>query len=163
MIEVTKNLFIGSEADYETLVSGQAGWATVHACKEPYHRAALGYTGRAAPKEHPEYLVAVRANGLCLNLVDAPDPAYIPAAVIDAALAYIGAALQDGKKVLVHCNLGESRGPSIGLLYLASVAKAIPAGSLEEAEAAFRLLYPAYKPGAGMRGFLAANWEKYTE
>jgi hypothetical protein len=30
-----------------------------------------------------------------------------------------------------------------------------------EAEAAFRKLYPAYNPKAGIRGFLIANWSAY--
>jgi hypothetical protein len=57
MIEVYSKLFVGDELDYERKVSHQTGWATVHACKEPYHREALGYSSRGAPKDHPEYLV----------------------------------------------------------------------------------------------------------
>lgn len=49
MIEVCPNLHIGSERDEQSLL-GQAGWFFIHACKEPYHRQALGYTGRAAAK-----------------------------------------------------------------------------------------------------------------
>jgi hypothetical protein len=78
MKEIHPHLFVGSEQDYESVVSKQAGWRVVHACKEPYHRRALGYSGRAAPKTHPEYLIARRGDRLILNLVDAPDPAYIP-------------------------------------------------------------------------------------
>ena len=42
MIEVYPNLYIGSWIDYEKVVSGQPGWAVVHACKE-YHRITVGY------------------------------------------------------------------------------------------------------------------------
>ena len=38
-----------------------------------YHRQALGYRSRGAPKDHPEYLVARRGNRLILNIVDAND------------------------------------------------------------------------------------------
>ncbi|MDO9036420.1 MAG: phosphatase, partial [Methanoregula sp.] len=109
MIEIYPNLFIGNENDYETKVRQESGWCVVHACKEPYHREALGYSGRAAPKNHPEYLIARRGNRLILNLVDAPDPAYIPKEIIDAALAFISANLNAGSHVLVHCNEGCSR------------------------------------------------------
>ncbi|MDZ7721064.1 MAG: hypothetical protein U5K72_19745 [Balneolaceae bacterium] len=69
MTEIQPNLFIGNENDYEFNVKDQEGWSVVHACKEPYHRQALGYSGRGAPKDHPEYLMAKRENRLILKLV----------------------------------------------------------------------------------------------
>ena len=78
MKEIFPNLFIGNQDDYESLVRLQDGWKVVHACKEPYHRRALGYSTRGAPKDHPEYLIAFRDNELILNMVDAADVSYIP-------------------------------------------------------------------------------------
>jgi len=160
MIEVYPNLHIGDESDARAVI-GQEGWRIVHACKEPYHRQALGYAGRGAPKDHPEYLIAKRDNRLILNLVDADDPAYIPKEIIDQALAFIHRALAEGQRALVHCNLGQSRSAAIGLLYLATFTDRLPTESLSEAEATYRQLYPPYNPGAGMRGFLLANWNHY--
>ncbi len=57
MIEVYKNLFIGNENDFEQRVKNQLEWRVVHACKHPYHKNLLGYTCKAAPKNHPEYLI----------------------------------------------------------------------------------------------------------
>ncbi len=162
MVQIAPHLFIGTEGDFELLVKGNPGWATVHACKEPYHRQLLGYTGRGAPKDHPEYLVARRGDRLYLNIVDTEDPAYVSDAIVRAALDFIGGALASGKDCLVHCNLGESRSPSLGLLYLASIG-AIPNASLPEAEASFLKLYLGYKPKAGIRGFLAAHWAEYAK
>jgi len=161
MTQVHPKLFVGTEQDYELLVKDRPGWAVVHACKEPYHRQLLGYTGRGAPKDNPEYLVARRGDRLYLNLVDTEDPAYVSDVIVHAAIDFIGEALAAGKDCLVHCNLGESRSPSLGLLYLASVG-AIPNASLPEAEAAFLKLYPAYRPKAGMRLYLAAHWAEYV-
>ena len=48
------------------------------------HRDALGYSGKAAPKGHPEYLLARRENRLILNLVDANDPRLFAKEIIDA-------------------------------------------------------------------------------
>jgi hypothetical protein len=96
MLEVYPNLHVGCETDYERIVRYQDGWWVVHACKEPYHRRALGYSGRAAPKTHPEYLVARRDNRLILNLIDADDPAYIPKEIIDAAIDFIVDGLRNG-------------------------------------------------------------------
>jgi hypothetical protein len=163
MIEIYPNLFIGNENDYETRVRHEPGWYVVHACKEPYHRQALGYSGRAAPKNHPEYLIARRGNRLILNLVDAPDPAYISKEIIDAALEFIGKSLTSGNRVLVHCNEGCSRSAGIGLLYLAMFTDGILKVEFPEAEAVFRTLYPPYNPKSGMRGYMIMNWKKYAK
>jgi len=161
MIEIYPNLFIGHQGDYEHQVKGQDGWAVVHACKEPYHRQLLGYTTRGAPKDHPEYFFAERGNRLYLNLVDAPNPAYIPKEIIDKAVAFIREKLGEGLKVLVHCNQGESRSPGIGFLYLLRETDVLPQSSLDAALAYFRQIYPAFSPSRGISGFIAANWEEY--
>ena len=162
MIEIHPGLFIGNADDYELFVKHQDGWDVIHACKEPYHRVALGYKSKGAPVNHPEYLIARRGHRLILNLVDAPNPAYIPKEIIDAALEFIDQGLRAQRRVLAHCNLGESRSPIIGLLYLAAFTDRLPT-SYHEAETAFRAIYPLYNPGAGMRGFLQANWEFYRK
>ena len=114
MVEITKNLFIGNQEDYEYNVKRKTDWFVVHACKEPYHRMLLGYKGRSAPKEHSEYLIGIRENRLFLNIIDADNPNYIPKEIIDAAIDFIESSLSSGSKCLVHCNQGESRSPSIG-------------------------------------------------
>ena len=158
MIEIDTDLFVGDQGDYEYQVKGKEGWAVVHACKEPYHRQLLGYTTRGAPKDHPEYYFAERDNRLYLNLVDAPNPAYIPQEIIDKAIAFIHEKLGEGRKVLVHCNQGESRSPGIGLMYLLKHTDVLPKTSLDEALAAFRNLYPAFHPSGGISGFIEEHW-----
>lgn len=161
MREVFPGLFVGDEHDYQGMVRHQDGWAVVHACKEPYHRNALGYSGRAAPKSHPEYLIARRGERLILNLVDAPDPAYIPKEVIDAALEFVETKLRDEHRVLIHCNEGYSRAPSIAFLYLVSRTDRFAGHDLDTALAAFQLLYPFYNPASGVRGFVRAHYDAY--
>jgi hypothetical protein len=162
MIEIYPNLWIGMAQDYESLVKDVSGWNVVHACKEPYHRRELGYSTKGAPKGHPEYLIARRGSRLILNLVDAPNPAYIPKEIIDAAIQFIHPSLEDDMKVLVHCNLGESRAPGIGMLYLAKYTDRLPKEFIK-AEQAFRLIYPFYKPSEGISGFLIRNWGSYLK
>lgn len=158
MKEIYPDLHIGSESDYENIVRHEEGWFTIHACKEPYHRQALGYAGRSAPKDHPEYLIAYRGNHLILNLVDAPNSAYIPKEIIDEAIKTIGSNI-NSMKVFVHCNQGMSRSATIGLLYLHSI-KAI-ADDFIDAEKKYLELYPWYNPGNGMRIFAMQNWNNY--
>lgn len=161
MREIVKDLFVGNENDYENTVRFQKDWAVVQACKEPYHRLALGYSGRGAPKNHPEYLIAMRGNRLILNLVDAADPAYIPKEIIDSAIDFIKQHHIDEKKVFIHCNQGASRSAGIALLYLA-VTQRIPNASLEEAEQAFKEIYPQCALGKGIREFLQIHWDLYV-
>jgi predicted protein tyrosine phosphatase len=161
LIEIHPQLFVGSESDYE-MGKGRfgEGWAIVHACKEPYHRQVLGYSGRAAPKSHPEYLIARRGNRLILNLVDAADPAYIPDEIMDSAIAFIHAELSTGQRVLVHCNQGLSRSPGIAMLYLATHTDRVSRDSFESAVAAFRAIYPPFAPAPGIAGWLFQRWAR---
>jgi len=162
MKEIYTGLYVGNEHDYEYNVRGRDNWRVVHACKEPYHRKLLGYKTRGAPKNHPEYLMATRGNRLYLNLVDANDPSYIKKTIIDKALNFINEGLASGKKVLVHCNRGESRSPSIGLLYLAVYTDSLTVESFNEAEKSFKQIYPYYNPGNGMRRFIINHWDEYV-
>ena len=96
-------------------------------------------------------------------MVDVEDPAYISKEeLIDPCLDFIHEGLSEGKKVLVHCNLGESRAPGIGLLYLITYTDVLPRTTAEEAEKAFFERYPEYNPKGGIRGFIRNNWEYYT-
>ena len=159
MIEVHPNLFVGAETDEQQL-HGQQGWFFIHACKDPYHRQALGYTGRAAAKDHPEYLIARREGRLILNLIDVPDVKYIAAEIIDAALDAIQQNIGDNK-ILLHCNLGQSRSPTIALLYLAKFTKRFDSLSIDNAILAFREIYPLYNPAQGMADYARINWQRY--
>lgn len=156
MIEVYPRLFVGNECDGQA-ASGQDGWFVVHACKEPYHREALGYVTKAAPKEHPDYWFARRDGCIILNLIDAPNPEFIPGAVIAAAIEAIAANLPLGN-VLVHCNQGISRSPTIALLYLALHTDLFDDCTFDQAVALFAQKYPAFKPNGGMAGYARKIW-----
>jgi len=159
MKEIYPNLYIGSQNDYESIVKYQECWFVIHACKEPYHRQALGYFGRSVSKDNPEYLIARRDNCLILNLIDADSPNYIPKEIIDEAIHAIHDNLENGVRVFVHCNQGVSRSAVIGLLYLKAV-HAINA-NFTEAEKEYLQLYPLYNPANGMRMFAQINWNNY--
>jgi hypothetical protein len=170
MIEVAPNLFVGSGADLIYVDDGSGGvangWHVITSAKAPWHRDALGYTGRAAPKDHPEYLIALRKNRTILNLIDAPDPAYIPDEIIDAAIGTIDMHIKAGERVLVHCNEGKSRAPTIAMLWMALQARDVgaePQGHPDEIAAWFKNIYPDYAPGEGMRLYAQRRLEKMLE
>lgn len=160
MIEVMPNLFVGSEVDEQRL-RGQTDWFFIHACKEPYHRQALGYTGRAAARTHPEYLIAWRDARLILNVVDVDDPNYIAPEIVDAALDAINDNIQH-TKILLHCNQGQSRSPGIALLYLLKYTNLLVQKDMAAAIAAFRAIYPPFTPARGMAEFIRLNWHRYA-
>ncbi len=158
MKEVFKNLYCGNEGDF--IMNGR-GFAVLHACKEPYHRLYVGYTGRGCPKDSPHYYWAYFDDGrLALNIVDAPKSEFFHKPMIDKGLDFIEQKLGEGLKVLVHCNVGESRSPSLCLLYLIKHG-IIKGDTLEDCEAEFMKVYPEYNPGAGMRGFVKQHWREY--
>lgn len=163
MTQVCDNLYVGDERDYESNIrlKNQDEWSIVHACREPYHRQALGYTGRGAPKNHSEYLIAKRDHRLILNLFDADDPKYITKEIIDAALEFIEESLSNDKKVLVHCNQGMSRSPGIVMLYLAQKGE-ISSKSFQQALNEFIKVYPRCNLASGIRGFLEQHWDTYV-
>jgi len=164
MREVHKNLFCGNQLDAACVIrrNGEPldGWAVVHAAKEPFHREFVGYKTPGAPKDHPEYLYAERGNRLALNMVDAPTANYFSRELFDKALEYIDNKLKEGYKVLVHCNQGESRAPSVCLLYM--VKRGVLKGlSWVDCLQDFLVVYPYYKPGEGILEFLQANFDYY--
>lgn len=163
VIEVFPNLYVGDGADVEDLLaSEEAGdWYVVHAAKLPWHKVFVGYEGRGAPKDSPEYYTARRGNRLALNLIDVENVDWMPPPIFDAALSFISEGLHNGRNVFVHCNQGGSRAPAIALLWLHMNQDAwrIP---FDEAEARFREIYPAYAPAGGPREYVRRAWQVVT-
>jgi len=155
MKEIDTNIFVGSLEDYEN-IKCNPGFVFVQACKEPCHRQALGYTGRAVNKNHPEYLVTYRPQRIILNMVDADTGKYFSNILFEKSIEFISSNIKNQKKVLIHCNQGLSRAPSIGLLYLA-INKKISNKTFWDAKEDFMKIYPEYAP-KGVQDFLIENW-----
>jgi predicted protein tyrosine phosphatase len=128
----------------------------VHACKSPCHQQAVGYRG-SLPNSHPNYLVLQRDDDLYLNIIDPPVPLF-KAETFERFLAFARTKYNSGASLLIHCNQGESRAPSLALLFLAKHIGALPDSSYEDAKQVFERLFPAYQPGIGIQRFLADNW-----
>lgn len=159
MIEIEKNLFIGDDNDFETIKDDE-DFYIIHACKEPYHRQLLGYSGRNCNPTNPEYLYAERDNILYLNMVDAYDKKYIRKNLYNISTKKINDALLKNKKVLIHCNKGESRSPSIGLYYLKTIGK-IKSDSYINGKTIFiNEYYPNFRPNKGIDEWLEENWNE---
>lgn len=162
MLVIYPNVYVGNDIDAEKLLAiyNHEEWFILHCAKEKWHRQFVGYVGRGAPKESPEYLFARRGNRMALNMVDAKSPMFFSKEMITAGLDFLEEGHKAGKKLLIHCNVGESRGPSTAMLF---VFKRILKNNatFEEAEKELKQIYPTYNPGEGIRGHLMQYWDEY--
>ncbi|PNE20221.1 hypothetical protein V511_09970 [Mesotoga sp. Brook.08.YT.4.2.5.1] len=155
MTKVHDRLYVGSEAD---CFHSRPGWAVVHACKHPCHVIAVGYKG-SLPKNHPNYLSLERGANLYLNIVDPDIPLFMPQTFVDF-MNFAKKHYSEGMNLLIHCNLGESRAPSLALLFMAKGLHVISDRSYEEARKEFQLIYPEYMPGLGISTYFTDNWNE---
>lgn len=147
--EISDGLFVsdidgcGSNSEY----------ATVHACKHPCYHNIVGNVGRG----NPNYFYFKTGGDIFLNMVDA-DYEYFSIELMLVALLFITKNIKT-KKVLIHCNAGLSRSPSLGLLYLFRNKFS----SFREAQREFVKLYPQYNPSLGIRYFIETNWMNFCD
>lgn len=153
MRKIYERLYTGDLAD---CFEGAASWAVVHACRQPCFRRAARRLGVASDGlTHLE-----DGPNLYLDLIDGP-ARYFSTPPLEAFLSFAGRHWSRGSGLLIHCNRGTSRGPSLALLFLAQGSTALPSGSFDEASAAFSRWVPEYSPGDGIRSFLRENWERF--
>lgn len=151
---IINDFYVGSLQD--CFREERENWSVVHACKDPCHKDAVGYR-KDLPESHKNYLKYEEGSHLYLNLID-PDvrPLFYPSS-FDTALEFISDKIDDNK-ILIHCNKGLSRSPSIALLYLAN-EEMIDSSSYKSAWEEFQdKYYPNYEPSGGIRKFLNRNW-----
>jgi hypothetical protein len=157
MIWLTNTLAVGAQGDCT-----RKGIPIIHACKDPCHRWAVSY--KRLPHNHPHYLTREFDHNLYLNMIDPPQPLF-HLETFTVALDFIDA---HNGHVLIHCNQGLSRAPSIALLWLLKrnlvleplVDIELPNTSFTNARAAFQTLYPDYAPSPGIATFLTEHWDE---
>lgn len=153
MREVFERVWVGDERDCR---SGSHNWAVIHACKSPCHQRAVGYRG-SLPSSHPHYVFLTHDEDLFLNLVDPPVPLFKPESFV-AFLDFADMQWLAGRTLLVHCNHGESRAPSLALVFLAKRRAALNDCSYGAARKEFGSLFQGYRPGTGIEAYLSENW-----
>ncbi len=158
MKEIAENLYVGD--DFDCSMVG-LDFAIIHACKT-CHQKGVGYRGNLF-SSHPNYLIYENSNNLFLNLVDMDREllSKYTHPIIKSALNFIREHII-AKKILVHCNQGQSRSPSICLVYLAQNGN-ISSNSYMNAKRDFVKLFQNYQPGRGIERYLQKNWESVMQ
>jgi len=153
MVEVQPGLFVGTEADCR---HGSLSLAVVHACKNPCHVNSVGYRD-SLPASHPNYLYSESGNDLALNMIDPPVPLF-RAEMFAVFLAFSRRQYCESRPMLIHCNQGESRAPSLALVFMAKIARTIGDASYDVARADFERVFSGYRPGDGICTYLCGHW-----
>lgn len=154
MREVGDRLFVGTEHD--CFRESRDDWAVVHACKNPCHTQAVGYRGSLS-SDHPNYLLLRDGRHLYMNLIDPEAPLFMEES-FTGFRTFASEHRSSEKNILIHCNQGLSRAPSLALLFLAKEVGEIPADSYQDARRAYEELDPRYAPGEGIQKFLRDRW-----
>lgn len=151
------DLYVGNINDLMKI--NETEWAIVHAT-QTIHYKYFGWnrTTNKPNKNHPNYILYERDNHLSLNWVDGAAYLYNwsgPETFIKV-LDFIDKWIKT-KKVLVHCDQGFSRSPTLCLLYLSKRTDKLSSTSYEEAKKAFINIFPEYNPG-GIGDYISKNW-----
>lgn len=152
-------LYVGTKEEYNIAISEKMKivCALNRANGFVTHQSVVGWQGRGCNKDNPYYLYKLTDDAIYLNMVDAEDSKYINDEMIDPALGFIHRNLTDGEKVFVYCSLGESRSPSIALMYLLEHDHIrMNADILHDFKNEF---YPRFNPRAGNSNYILNRWK----
>ncbi|MFZ3152071.1 MAG: hypothetical protein WA116_10385 [Anaerolineaceae bacterium] len=152
-------VFIGSQDD--CALTNDQYWAFVHAAQSSHYKY-FGWnrTTNKPNKDHPNYIIFEKDNHLSLNWVDGAAKLYDWSGVVTfiKILDFVEKwSVQ--RKVLIHCDQGRSRSPTLGLLFLAKRIKSIPNDSFGSARDEFIKIYPNYYP-SGIGDYVDQNWNE---
>lgn len=142
MRSVYQGLYVSSRRDCFT---GNDNWAVVHACG--------GYC-----LDNYKFTVLEVGKNLYLNMKDRDTPHFVRS-MFKRFLEFAFSYWSNGYNILVHCYAGESRSPSLALLFLAKSLKVIPGDCFEIARFEYELMDPGYFPGRGIENYLRNNWD----
>ena len=120
------------------------------------HQSQVGWSGRGCNKDNPYYLFKEEDDAIYLNMIDGDDSKYVNDEMIDAALGFMKRHLDNDASVFVYCSLGESRSPSIALMYM------LEHGLMEATSdvlSEFRdKFYANYQPKRGNAEYILNRW-----
>jgi hypothetical protein len=158
-------IFVGSGVD-----TYKFSGSILHCARDPWYTEAVAAFRLCWPSGvptafcYPEVnkantVIRLDYNTMALNMVDATSPIYFSDEMVNAGLQFITDRLAAGDPVLVHCNQGISRSPSMALLWMWE--HGFLDNEFRYALAQFRDIYPDYSPGNGIFQYLKKRIENY--
>ncbi len=152
------NLYVGTKEEYQTALN--KGMKIVCALNRANgyvtHQSIVGWHGRGCDPSSPHYLFKKDADAIYLNMIDGDDPKYVNDEMINPTLEFINEHIGQEKDVFIYCSLGESRSPSIALMYL------LEQNLIEKSENTFNIFkteyYPNYSPKSGNLLYIKRRW-----
>lgn len=164
MKEIYPNIFIGNEQDYY-LIQRESNWAILHCCKNPFHCQFVGYRRNLSPS-HPDYALKRCGNEMALNLVDmdrfSENYLGFNRNMFVTAFSFLDEYRLQGHKILIHCNQGESRAPTIGLLYVARLGT-FDYTDFDTSVQRLREMYPIYMPKRNIFLTVKSLWRDFVQ
>lgn len=114
------NIYVGTKEEYHIAIKNNMKivCALNRANGFVTHQSKVGWTGRGCNKDNPHYLYKEEQDAIYLNMIDGDDPNYVNNQMINAALKFMKMHLDNKENIFVYCSLGESRSPSIVLMYM---------------------------------------------
>lgn len=154
-------LYYCGQDEYEEIKQYFTNFSVLFCAKNPYHKQLVGYD-KNCPKDHPEYLVAYRPeiNTMALNMVDAKESKYFSDEMIMSGIEFIENELAKGRNVVVVCNKGESRSPTMCLMYMMVHGDFERDMSHSEVLESFEKIAPEWKPREGILQYCIQFWDK---
>jgi hypothetical protein len=166
VVEIADGIFVGNQDDFYSL-RDKKNWVVLHCCKEPFHVDFVGYRGqRSLPPNHPDYAYKIIGQEMALNLVDMNtfDGKYLDfdQAMFEKAFDFLDRYRSTGKRILIHCNQGESRGPCIGMLYAAKLG-VFGYVDFDTTYSLFSLKYPGFNPKKNIYLTVKNLWNQFVK
>lgn len=158
------SLYFTNADEYDRVVKDCPGLSALLCAKNPYHKEIVGYE-RNCPKDHPEYLVAYRPKEhiMALNMVDSPKPEFFSDKMVLAGIDFIQNELAQNNDVVVVCNQGESRSPTMCLIYLISIGAFEKSISHNELVNQFKEFAPEWNPRNGILEYALDYFDKWRK
>lgn len=151
-------LYVGTKEQYS--IARQKGMKIVCALNRANgfvtHQSVIGWKGRGCDPKHPHYLFKREEDAIYLNMIDGTEPKYVNDEMINPALDFIHQHLSSGNEVFVYCSLGESRSPSIALMYL--LENDLIEKSANTLNFFKNQYYPQYNPKSGNLLYIKRRW-----
>lgn len=147
---VSHNLFV-ADIEGHTIKSGK-DTAILHACKYPCYDSV---SNNDVSTRSLDYLFIEQGNNMYLNIIDSGKPLFYKD-TFDFSLLFIEKHINE-REVIIHCNKGQSRSPSIAMLYLFRDLK------YREAQNRMYDIYPYYNPSLGIDEYLGNNWKVFQK